>query len=324
MDKQELLNELAAAQQQGIVSREEVLAVFDRQPAAETDINLRKLTVSNILYSIGGAIVVLGVSIFVYQNWDLLNSFTRILVTLGTGIAAYIVGVALTRQEKYQEVSLAFFLISAIMMPIGMGVTLYEANFDTSSTGIQSLIAGSMTLVYLASFWAFRSSLFVFFEIIFGTWFYYVFTSFLVQANPIFVDNKWFEYRTFVAGLSYMLLGYYFTKSKYAGLTTWLNTVGVVSFLGAALALGGWSPGASAFWEIIFPGLVFGVIFLSIHIKSRAYLTFGSIFLMIYILKITGEYFSTSFGWPVSLIIAGLALIVVGYFTVVLNKKYIR
>jgi hypothetical protein len=98
---------------------------------------------------------------------------------------------------------------------------------------------------------------------------------------------------------------------------------GIIAFLGAALGLGGWAPDANAFWEVGFAGLVFGTIFMSVYLKSKVLLTFGSIFLMGYIIKITGEYFSNSLGWPTALILAGLALIGVGYYTVRLNKKYL-
>ena len=66
-----------------------------------------------------------------------------------------------------------------------------------------------------------------------------------------------------------------------------------------------------------------GIIFLSIYVKNKAFLVFGSMFLMGYILKITSEYFAQSLGWPLALVIAGLALIATGYFSFYLNKKYL-
>ena len=77
------------------------------------------------------------------------------------------------------------------------------------------------------------------------------------------------------------------------------------------------------FWELIYPGLVFGALFLSVHIKSKAFLTWGTLFLMAYILKITSEYFSSGLGWPLALVIAGLAMIGVGYMSLSLKKKYL-
>jgi len=44
---------------------------------------------------------------------------------------------------------------------------------------------------------------------------------------------------------------------------------------------------------------------------------------MAYILKITFEYFSSGLGWPLALVIAGLAMIGVGYMSISLKKKYL-
>jgi len=77
------------------------------------------------------------------------------------------------------------------------------------------------------------------------------------------------------------------------------------------------------FWELVFPGLSFGILFLSVYLKTRSFLIFGTLYLMFYILKITNEYFTSGFGWALSLIILGFALIGIGYFAFYLNKKYI-
>jgi hypothetical protein len=65
------------------------------------------------------------------------------------------------------------------------------------------------------------------------------------------------------------------------------------------------------------------VILLSIWLKSKSFLVFGALFLMIYILKITSEYFTNSLGWPLALVLAGLLLIGIGALSVWLNKRYL-
>ena len=125
------------------------------------------------------------------------------------------------------------------------------------------------------------------------------------------------------AGLAYMLLGYSFVGSDREVLTGWLYTFGVFGFLGAAFALGEWKPNQSLFWEAIYPGLVFGIIFLSTHLKSRIFLIFGSLALGAYLSKITAEYFSDSLGWAFSLVIVGFLLMGVAYLAVRLNRRYV-
>ncbi|MGH2611719.1 MAG: hypothetical protein ACRDFB_01560, partial [Rhabdochlamydiaceae bacterium] len=132
-----------------------------------------------------------------------------------------------------------------------------------------------------------------------------------------------YEYRVLFVGLSYLFLGYYLSSTLQRDLAGALYGFGSLFFLGAALSLGGFKPSQNIFWELIFPGLVFVILYLSVHLKSKAFLTFGTLFVMIYILKITGEYFSGTLGWPISLMFCGVALIGVGYYAFSLNKKYL-
>ena len=49
----------------------------------------------------------------------------------------------------------------------------------------------------------------------------------------------------------------------------------------------------------------------------------SSMYLMAYILKITAEYFTDSLGWPLALVLTGLALIAIGYLHFNLKSKYL-
>lgn len=90
------------------------------------------------------------------------------------------------------------------------------------------------------------------------------------------------------------------------------------------MALGGWSPNQNTFWELLYPVIAFGIIYFSVYLKSRVLLIFGALFLIGYILKLTGEYFTSGLGWPLALVLAGLAVMLVGYYTVRINKKYLK
>jgi hypothetical protein len=187
---------------------------------------------------------------------------------------------------------------------------------------MHSLIAAILLAVYGSPYFYTRRNIFVILAVIFGTWLFFSFTTFLIAGHP-FGNWNFIKYRWLATGLSYMLLGYAFVHTAKKGLSPWLYGVGVTAFLTAALCLGGWSPNQSMAWELIFPGLAFGIIFLSVYLKVRSFLVFGTMFLMIYILKITHEYFTSGFGWAMSLIFVGFALMGVGYLAFYLNKKYV-
>lgn len=325
MDKNQILNAIKYLASQKVISKEEVLTAFEegaiglRKDSALT----HKLNLAEVLYFIGGLIVVIGISVLVYQNWTTLNFFSRLLASLGSAIAAYIVGFIFSKYEKLDLVGEAFYLISALVMPIGLSVLFDQMGLKIHESGVQTIISAILFAVFVGSYFIFRKIIFLIFGIAFATWLFFSFTNFLLGSSPLIREFKLTEYRFLLIGLSYVLLGYFFSNKVEKALTGPLYGFGVLGFLGAAMALGGWKPNQNIFWELLFPGLVFGVIFLSVHLRSKSFLLFGTIYLMGYILKITAEYFSQGLGWPLALVIAGLLLIVIGYVSFNIHRRYL-
>jgi len=322
--KEEVIQYIKNLAEQKILTKMEVNSAYDAGSGIQTDVVLsKKLGISDPLYYIGGAVVFLGIAILLAQNWSTLGFVTKLLATLGAGIAAYFVGVLFSRDERTENVGSAFYLISALVIPMGLYVVFNNAGYDAGSYGSQSLISGILFAMYISSYFVFRKNIFTLFSIIFGTWLFFSLTSAMVGSGPYFDAGRFYEYRILVAGLTYILLGHAFSKNARSALSGFLYSFGILSFLGSALALGGWEPNQNVFWELIYPGLIFGTLFLSVYIKSKSFLTWGTLFLMAYILKITSEYFSGGLGWPLALVIAGLAMIGAGYMSISLKKKYL-
>ncbi len=325
MEKNVVLAEVTRLATEGLLDHEELLHAFDagsRGRVSET--RRRHIGITEVLYVIGGSIVLLGVVLLVAQNWDVLNTVTRVVATLGSGIAAYVVGVLFSRETRTDRAGHAFFLLSALLMPTGLAVTFREAGFSVGTAGMQSLMAMLLLAAYGASRLVFRRSLFTLFSVIFGTWLFYSLATWLFQNAASFYDTlRFYEYLTLLAGVSHILLGYAFLRTSDRPLVGFLYGAGLVGFLSSALGLGGWVPNQNVFWEVVFPGLALGAVFLSVVIRSRIFLTFGSLFLMAYIVKITSEYFSGSLGWPFALVIAGLVLMGIGYGTFAVHRRYL-
>lgn len=326
MDKETLLRSIADLAAQKLISKEEVLKAFGdagckEQPASARAAQTRSM--GEIVSYIGGGIVVMGIAIFIGQHWSELATATRILATLGSGIAAFTLGVIFSRSERFNLLSQVFFFISALTMPAGLSITFDSAGWDMGSTLTHTMLSGTLFCVYGAAYWLFKKGVFNIFNIIFGTWFFFSFTDALITKSTQTLSYKFDEYRVLAVGLSYVLIGYHFSRVRKHVLSKWLYALGVIGFLGAALALGGWDPKQNFFWELLFPGLCFGVVYLSIYLRSKIFLVFGALYLIGYFLKITGEYFAKSLGWPLALIILGFVLIFIGYFSFYFNKKYL-
>lgn len=324
MNKQELLQELSSRLASGDLTHSEVLKAIG---AEQTEPAISKArvgaTLSTILYYIGGGVVFLGMIFLIAQEWNHFGTGMKIFVTLGSGIAAFIMGVLFSGQERLGAAGPAFFLVAAMLLPLGLLVTYDEAGINVARLTAQMQIGGILFAAYLGAYAVIRKNVLLTFSFIFGTWLFFALTDYMISGAPVIDDWSFMTYRVLFAGLAFMLLGYSFVGSEREPLTGWLYVFGVVGFLGAGFALGEWKPNQNVFWEAVYPGLVFGIIFLSTYIKSRIFLIFGSIALGAYLTKITAEYFSDSLGWAFSLVLVGFFLMGVAYLAVRVNRRHI-
>jgi len=326
MGKNELLLAIKQMAAQKQISQEELQVAYASglsDTALPTTSLGNHLKLTDILYYIGGAIVFLGITFMVSQNWDMFSPGLRIFITLGSMVAAFIVGAIFLRYENFRRVSHAFFLISGLLTPLSVEITLKEIGMDLSSNSVQLFSTFIMSTIFLSGYFYLKQTILLFFSIAFLTAVFHFVISLIVGPNLDYRnEDKVWQYQFLVIGLAYIALGYYLKATTQKALTGVLYGFGCLFSLGSTMALGGWSPNQNAFWELIYPILVFGVIFASVHLKSRAFLVFGTIFLIGYIFKLTGEYFSSGLGWPLALVLAGLAIMGIGFYAVRLNKKY--
>jgi len=202
-------------------------------------------------------------------------------------------------------------------------VTYDEAGIDVDKLSAQIQIAGILFASFGGAYAVIHRNVLLTFAFIFGTWFFFAVTDYMVRGAPTLDEWQFVNYRILFVGLAYLLLGHSFAGSDREVLTGWLYGTGVIGFLGAGLALGDWKPQQNVFWEAVYPGLVFGIIFVSTHVKSRILLVFGSLALGVYLSKITAEYFSDSLGWAFSLVLVGFLLMGVAYLAVRVNRRYV-
>jgi hypothetical protein len=132
------------------------------------------------------------------------------------------------------------------------------------------------------------------------------------------------DYQFLVLGVFYLLLGYAASQqhNRLAGL---LYFIGDLLVLIAAFQLGGFlfEDYSIFMWEIVAPILVLLSFALSIPLKSNALLFLAGVFLIIYIVNLTRK-FAYLFGaveWPIMLIVAGVALMLIGYLFVLFHKN---
>jgi hypothetical protein len=322
MEPHEVLRRVTDLAKQGRLSRRDLLdAYHGGAGVSPLHAFLRRLDLPTTLASLGGAVIAVGITVLVVQRWEDLGGAARILVTLGPGVAAGWAGHLLGRAPNRQVPAWIGYLLSAILVTTGLFVTFDVAGRDLESPGTHSTVFAISLAVYLLAYLLERDDLLLGITAVLATCLYFGFTAFLAQGVVPVDQERFTNGRVLAAGAAYLLAGYAFARRGKAFFRELFYVAGVVGFLGGALALGGGMQEPILAWVILFPVLVFGIIALGIRLGARSLLLLGSLFLMIFIIKTTLQYFRDDLGWPLALVLSGVALIAVGYGTFRLNRR---
>jgi hypothetical protein len=285
----------------------------------ETHINL-----VSVLSYLGAALIFLGIASFVSINWEVLPNGIKIFSTLGSALASFLIGLRFYLENNYQRLSSAFFMLSALLLPIGISVTQHILLISPLSWSYVEL-SSICFLLFLLSHIYLQRNILLLFTIIFGT---FLFLSTVYFINDYFrlEPQGIFEYTLMATGFSYIFLGMYFNGGKTQSLTGLLYFFGILFILGTSFALDGSFFFASNMptWKFITGILIIASMLLAIPLQSKSFLYIGAIFLILYITDISNQLIKIwgKMGWPLVLILMGLLIIFIGYMCHAIKKKF--
>lgn len=284
-------------------------------------------SVLSIFNYIGGALIIFGIGFFISVNWSTLNDFTKVFSTLGAAIAAYFVALLFHLDKRYEAASSAFFLISGLVLPIGLLVTfkVFSHNVVIDLEKVNLIVLGICAAVFLLSHLIMPRTIFLFFSVYYASSFYLILID-IISHQGNYVFPHLFEYQFIALGLSYILLGRYLDfENRFSGLIGPLYFFGCLFILSASYSLGGsfFLGSGMSLWKVITGLLIFFSFFLAIPLKSKSFLYLGAIFLVIYLIDISSKFANIfgNFGWPLILIAVGFLLMIVGYLVFNIHKK---
>jgi len=262
------------------------------------------------IFGILGAIFVFsGVSVFIALNWAAMNSAERIVITLGTGIAIFILALVADRDERYRRAVPSLFVVGALLQTFGLFVTLDELSTGDDWHAAAMSISGVLAIQNGIVFWQKRDAAPLFLVMAFGFWF--CGTAF----DWLDVDE---EFTAVILGASAIGLSVGLDRTPFAGVTPIWYLAGSIGFLAGLYEILENTP-----MELLFLGFAAGGVFLSTVVKSRLMLGVSTIAMLAYIAEFTADHFADSLGWPIVLILIGISLIVLSGLAIRLNRKYI-
>lgn len=321
----QVLADVSSLLKSGLLSKGQILELLELPPQEIIGTQsqpLEKISLQKILYYIGGFIVFFGIVFFFYQFWDNMSQVAKTLLTLGSAISAYSLGYYFFVTRKSRDFGHAFLIISAALFPLGIGTFLDTVGISATTTGGMVVISTVLFIIFYISYYYIKASIFLPFSIIAASSLFINFTNYILADSGTF--SHFDEYRALILGLAYISIGYYFSQGDKKFITNLLYVSGLFMSLGASLALQGYSPNSDLLWTLIYPFLLVFTFWGSMKLQSKVFLVMATIFTFAEISKLTAEYFSESIGWPISLIIAGLFIMGIGYMSFELNKKILR
>ena len=306
--KEEALQDIVSLAKHNQITLEEIAHALTTAPVLASKPSSG--TLSKLLGYIGGIFVFAGIGVFISMYWDDFGSAARVIVTLGVGLVAFLMGLACLYDKKYERAATPLFLISSFLQPTGIIVMLQEYSSGGDARHGILLMAAYMLIQQGATFWAKSRAVLAFSAIFFGMIFFgYLFDIWDFKEKTIGI----------IIGASLLCIAYALSRSKHSAIAPFWYFVGAFILLWAVLETVQNTP-----FELLYLGLSALIIFLSTHVRSRTLLLVGTLAMLVYIGYFTAEHFANTFGWPIALVIIGIALIGMSALAIRLNNKYIK
>lgn len=348
MTKEEALQSIRELSASGELSPEEVKQAYAQQSPPSSPVTPEHHATShqpanhfnfvNILYGLGGLVVLLGMLILVLGSWSDLTPNARIVISVGSCVAMFVSAGLLWSTKKQSVLSDIGFLIAGIILPFAIGILVSQSSQMDSKT-YSILVTGSTTVILTSLIVAFRRNVLVALSAgSFVALYYAVGSAVLVYS----INNTTDEYNYYAGyseqvyapllislialGLGYIFIGHYVRKLK-----NWAPAAKAFHHLGSLLILGTGLVLSYSFTEpykgaadIIYPAFAVGLIYYGVNTGQRLHVAWGMLFTVFFVVKLSSSYFATTAGWPLLLILIGLIIMALGYAFFVLNEKYIK
>lgn len=293
-----------------IASRHDITWRDIRGHLNRTTNNKQKLNITRLLAYVGGMFVFAGICIFTGLNWAGMNSAARIVITLGPGIATFVMALTALGDKRFSGVATPLFLISSCLQPTGIMVAFAELSSGGDGRYAVLTTSGVMLAQQLMTFLRLRHSSLLFSSLLFGMTFLIVICDLIGLGGRV---------TGLVTGAAVLCLSVATSKSPHSAIAPFWYAVSSALLLSSLFAL----VNTSAL-EVLFLGASCGLVYLSTHVRSRTLLFISTVSILGYIGYFTNRHFVDSIGWPIALILFGLAMIGLSAQALKINRKYIQ
>lgn len=301
---------------------------------------------------LGAIFIFAGISAYVGLFWESMGSVMRVFMTLGVGYLLLIVLVAALHENKYPRLILPLALISALAVTGGWFVLIHEMfpqgdNWRLAVLAVFSVMAvqqGTLFEKYRLTVLAFTALFFVYGAMQMGLDLLGVpvaYTAIILGGSLLLVatalegtPHRILSEPALLIGLFWLNAGLFdrvamVTSANWASLIVGVCVIltaygvhkegryprlsGLGYLLGSIMAYSGlFDLVQNTPVELLYLAVTASALYFSVVLQSRAMLFVTVIAMLGFIGYYTGKYFADSLGWPVTLVLMGVAFLGVG------------
>ena len=309
---------------------------------------------------LGATFILAGISAYIGTFWESMGSVMRVVMTLGVGYILLIVLVSALHENKYPRLILPLALASVFMMTGGWFVLIHEVfphgdNWRAavlSVFGVMALHQGALLGKYRLTVLAFTALFFVYgfmqvgldllgvpmayIAIVLGASLFLVGSALektphrLLAEPALLIGTIWLNsglfdriamataanWASLVTGVCVMFAAYGLHKAgRHARLT------GLGYFAGSVMAYSGlFDLVHNTPLELLYLAVTASMLYACVVLQSRALLFTTVIAMLGFIGFYTAKHFANSLGWPVTLVLMGVAFLGVGTIAIKVKR----
>jgi hypothetical protein len=308
-DRTRALHDIAALARQHGLTVADIAASLGEAPSEQQEHRWRGVLV-RVLGFLGGTFVFAGIGVFIAIQWDAMNSAARIVVTLGSGLAVFVLGAFASRDPRFEKATTPLFLAAAALEPVGMLVAFDELGSGGNPRWAALITTGVVALQFGATFASLRRSTPLFMTIAFGILFWWTALDLLdVDDTVIWI----------VLGATMLLAAAGLSRTVHRDITPIWYLFGASMFLYGLFDAVERTP-----FEILFLAVAAAFVYLSVILHSRMLLFVATLAILAYTGWYTGQHFANSVGWPIALIVFGVLMIGLSALAFRIDRVYVR
>jgi len=318
-------------------------------------------TARTLFTYLGAIFILAGIGTYIGTFWQSMGSAMRVFVTLGVGYILLIVLVSALHEKKFPRLILPLALASVFMMTGGWFVLIHEVyphgdNWRAAALfvfGVMALHQGVLFGKYQPTVLAFTALFFVYgfmqvgldllgvpmayIAIVLGASLFLVGsalekTPHRILAEPaLLIGTCWLNsglfdriamatsvnWASLITGMCVMSAAYGLHKAgRYARLT------GLGYFFGSIMAYSGlFGLVQDTSFELVYLAVTASMLYACVVLQSRALLFTTVVAMLGFIGFYTAKHFANSLGWPVTLVLMGVAFLGVGAIAIKVRRK---